>query len=379
MKRFLCALALIAFLSPLAVAAQDLLSVLPQDAMVVIDIHVGKLLANPEVRKAADEQAAKARAAGAPGVEEFVKNVGIDPMKDLQEIVVLVPFPGPGGQAPEGGLTLLKGTFEEAKVLAVLEKSEDFKKDGKIDKFEGLTAIRIEGKATFAVFAAPDTLAIGTEPYLKKMVAIKAGKEKGIRDLPAFAEVLKRAKTDAGVWAAGLIPADLQARLAQNASGTPFVAFAGITNVLAAVEFGADLEIAVHLGADKPETAGAIATALQGIIPSMKATGGQMPPDLIKILDAIQVKAEGPVASLLLKYNLAKLQEVLGKLTESLGSSPVGVPGEGEPAEIMPDSGSPTDTQPGSVQPTPDAGEDVEEDGPEGEDEGGGGGDSGSI
>jgi len=49
-------------LAPLAAGAQDLVGFLPQDAMVVISLNVGKILAIPEVRKFADEQMAKAQA-----------------------------------------------------------------------------------------------------------------------------------------------------------------------------------------------------------------------------------------------------------------------------------------------------------------------------
>jgi len=336
-------------LAPLAAGAQDLVGFLPQDAMVVISLNAGKILAIPEVRKFADEQVAKAQAEGAPGLDEFVQNVGIDPMKDLKEVVILVPPFDPSGKPAEGGLTLINGTFEEARVVAALEKSEDFRKEGKIEKYEGMTAVRITGKPAFAVFTATDTLAIGTEGFIKKLVAVKSGKEKGIMYNSAFAEVLKRAKTDSEIWAAGVVPAELKTRFSKAALETPFGAFSTLANLLVSIDLGSDFEMAVYLGSDQPKSAGMIAAALQGLIPSVKAAAAQMPPELVKVLDAIVVKADGPVASLGLKYNLLKFQEAVKKAQEA-GAAAATMPDPGgvHPPQIEP---KPGEAQPGLTQP----------------------------
>ncbi|NLI79528.1 MAG: hypothetical protein GX442_24180 [Candidatus Riflebacteria bacterium] len=361
MKKLVLLSALIVFLLPALALAQDLISLLPSGGMAIGAINVARILAVPDMKKLVEERLAASRAAGgeAKALDDLARTLQFDPLKDLKEVVLLMPGPGPDGQPPTDGLAIFRGTFQEATIVAGLEKDEAFKIDGKIEKFEGLTAIRAEGKPDFGLFLAPDTLAVGNETWLRKVLAVKAGKEKGAKDDPVMGRLLQRVKTDAGYWGAVALPPSLQDQMARNASGTPFAAFGAMSEVLMAVDLGTDLEVKVSLGTDKPESAGRIAETLQGLLASIKVNGAGMPPDALKVLNAITLKAEGPVAEVGMKVNFAELQASAKGLAEAF-PSPLGGAGEpqGEPeggpgpGSAAPDAGGPAGVSPADGAPT---------------------------
>ncbi len=127
MKKLVWSVLIVFVLPALALAqaqAQDLVSLLPAGGMAIGAINVAKILAVPDMKKLVDERLAASRAAGgeAKVLDDLAKTLQFDPLKDLKEVVILMPGPGPDGQPPADGLAIFRGTFQEAAIVAGLEK-----------------------------------------------------------------------------------------------------------------------------------------------------------------------------------------------------------------------------------------------------------------
>ncbi len=351
--------------------AQDLVSHLPAGGAVVISVDLAKLMANAELKKLVDEQLAAARQAKIPGLmelDEAVKILQFDPLKDLRQLAVLMPAPGPDGRPPDEGLALFRGAFQKEAMVAALEKDESFKVDGKIDTFEGLTAIRATGKPDFAVFLAPDLVAVGNEARLKEAIAVQNGKGAALPASPGFADLVKRVPPGTPIWIGAALPPETRQQIALAASDTPYAAVGRMTDLLLTIDITTTIEARLQVRADTPEAAGTIGSAIEGTIAQARLNATGAPAEWVKLLNGFTFKADGPVAIVGLSYPLA---EVKGLVLPILGIATSAGTASGPEGTSGPSMSPPADTDP-EMPPT----DDDEEGAEEGDQEGDGGSDT---
>jgi hypothetical protein len=116
-NRLLPALLVCASLAAPARAA-DLDRCLPADSQIVVNVNLRQLLDSELVKKHALETLRDALK-GADMVEDILKDLGLDPFKDLDRIIAA----GPGGKDSDRGLVIVHGRFDGAKFKAKAEEA----------------------------------------------------------------------------------------------------------------------------------------------------------------------------------------------------------------------------------------------------------------
>ncbi|MBF0499413.1 MAG: hypothetical protein HQM09_04735, partial [Candidatus Riflebacteria bacterium] len=205
--------------------AGDLMSILPLDTAFIVNINMGKMLSTDVVKKQVEEGLAKQSPEQKKGYDEFIAKTGLDPLKNIQEIMVYVVGKiDPKADKPEAGV-LLNGTFDVAKIIKAVSEDPKAKEDVVVEKFEGFDSIRGKKEADgIAVFIDNSTAVVGTPGAIKSVIAVKNGKAQPIKANEAFSNVLKKADTGASVFGVGLIPASLKEQAKANAQAAALAA-----------------------------------------------------------------------------------------------------------------------------------------------------------
>jgi hypothetical protein len=112
------AVALTAFLLSSPARAAELDRYLPADSEVVINLNVRQLLDSP-LAKAHGLRHARAVLKDADQVDDILKELGFDPFKDLDRVIVA----GPGGTDKDRGLLIAHGRFDRAKFRAKAQEA----------------------------------------------------------------------------------------------------------------------------------------------------------------------------------------------------------------------------------------------------------------
>lgn len=333
-------MALALFLA-LAVAAQaDLVPMVPQDAAMVIGVNFSKIVTVPEIQKKIEEGLAKNpvnlkidKDKKEVSYTELVGKIGFDPIKDIKEVIIYLPPVLDAKVKPEPAV-IIAGTFEEAKISEKLTTDVDLKGKLKAEKFEGLNAFRDGENKGLQVFLDAHTIAFGGEDAVKKVVAVKAGKDKNLLANADFANLIKLTKTDSMIWGAGKLSPEQRAMISEKASGTPAMPFANLTSVLFSVDFGGDLDLSITANADKKENGEMITGVLNGFL--MMGKSMNPPPEALEVLNMITIKGEGQAAMINLKLPKAKIEALVEKSKKMMegGLMPPAIPEQ----EMKPES-----------------------------------------
>jgi hypothetical protein len=166
-----------------------------------IDVHravgtaqTAKMLENPQAKQKYDE---------------FVKMVGIDPMKDIYFVVMGLSVT-PNATAQEGGV-IVNLTYNRDKVLAIMkEKAPEFK----TESYNGVTIYSdLDGsetkQTTRAAFLDDSNILIGSETGIKGIIDVHQKKAESVLKNADMKAVLKKVDKSAIAWGAFVIPPDL--------------------------------------------------------------------------------------------------------------------------------------------------------------------------
>jgi hypothetical protein len=115
-----CLAAIGLFAVSLPARAAELDRYLPADSQIVINVNVRQLLDSELVKTQALEMLREALKS-VDQAEEILKDLGFDPFKDLDRVVIAAP----GDKEPDRGLLIVRGRFDPAKIKA---KAEDVAK-----------------------------------------------------------------------------------------------------------------------------------------------------------------------------------------------------------------------------------------------------------
>lgn len=178
LRRFLAAFTALVMIVPLGRAA-DLDSYLPEDTESVLNLNVRQLLDSELVKKHLLEAAHEALR-GNDQVQDILKDLGFDPFKDLDRILIASPI----GNEKDRGLVILRGRFNVAKFKA---KGEEVAKEEsehlKIHKVLGGKYLLYEANHPdvddpfFVALPGPDTLLISFGKDYVVNALKKSGKE----------------------------------------------------------------------------------------------------------------------------------------------------------------------------------------------------------
>jgi hypothetical protein len=177
-----------------ALALPDAISYLPKDSNFVLYADLHKFFNSPAYVKFEQKQ----KPDYFKGLNEFIDKTGIDPRKDLATILV-------GAQVPGGpGAVLLKGNFDKAKILSVLEEA---KKTTATYNYKGLDVVSFQepshGKMAALAFLDSGMLAIGDQKRVESYIDVKLGHTSSLYDNKEFMDLIGQASTGDMLWLVG--------------------------------------------------------------------------------------------------------------------------------------------------------------------------------
>jgi hypothetical protein len=148
---------------------------------------------------------------GRDEIKPFLKDAGIDPLKDVDQILVCMGkscfADAPGGQGEDGPVLVLQGTFDKARIDRQLAKLAEGGRGVKAVEHNKAKFHRLGGDGGPYVAALDKTalLICGSKAQVTEQLGRVAGKSKVKLKYPAIAAFLKeRAKSPAAVDAVAL-------------------------------------------------------------------------------------------------------------------------------------------------------------------------------
>ncbi len=302
-----------------AAYAGSVLDLIPMDTALVVNMNFGKLLSTEAIKKQVDEGMSKQTPEQKKAYTDFVTKTGIDPLKNLKEVVVFIAGKAEGkADKPKGGV-FITGAFDIEKILKAIKDDPKAAADTVIEKFEGFDAIK--GKKdpeSIGIFLDNGTALIGNTDVVKSVAEVKAGKGKNLSNNTAFGNVLKKTDANASVWGVGLIPQTLKDQAKANPQAAPLAA---INALFFSFNYDPDLNFSFTGEVDKKENMDAVMTSLNGFLAMIKMMGAQSP-EAAEVLNLIKVEAADTSAKVSLNVAKAKLDEIKKKIEEKMKAAP---------------------------------------------------------
>jgi len=209
--------------------AEDMLSLLPQEARGVIVIDLQRIMKTEAVDKAINENKDYQK------YQQFIQEIGIDPQKDVYFFVVGMTGQV-GGQKAQEGVALINLKYNKDLILAKVKKE-----GGELTEAEsnGIKIYRVvppgKEKPLSGVFLDDSNIIVGTDAAVKKVIDVTQKKAENIWKNQELSALLKGANKAAMVWGAFEVPPEaMQGAASQNPMlGT----FADIKSVLLSFDY----------------------------------------------------------------------------------------------------------------------------------------------
>jgi len=213
------AIALVSFVAcgkkaegPGAGGAADLLNLVPKDVQGIVAVDFHRAINTGFVDKAIKQDKNYAK------YQETIKEIGLDPQKDVQALVVAIAGQ-PGGPEKQEAAVLASMTYNKDLLLAKIKKEAGA--DIKEETYEGVTlysGLKTEpGKPpACAAFLDASTVVGGTEGLVRKVIDVKAKKAENVMKNDALMGIIKSANKSALAWSAFAIPEEATKKMAQS-------------------------------------------------------------------------------------------------------------------------------------------------------------------
>lgn len=190
----------------------DLLNLLPKSVQGVVVVDFNRAINMPFADKAIKEDKNQAK------YQEFIKETGIDPQKDIHGLAFALAGQAEGMAAKQEGVAVVSLKYDKDLLLAKMRKDGDEIKE---ETYEGVviySGMKAEpGKPpASAAFLDASTALVGTDALVRQVIDVRAKKAENVLKNDALAAIIKTANKGALVWSAFAIPEEAAKKLAQS-------------------------------------------------------------------------------------------------------------------------------------------------------------------
>jgi hypothetical protein len=263
--------------------SENALSLIPMDTQGVVFIDIHKAMTTAVADKAIKESQEYQK------YQDFIKETGIDPQKDIDFAAIGISGVGKSGESSGAGVGVISLKYNKATLLAKFKAKATDVKEATYEGVTLYTATEGEGqKPMSGAFLDDSRIVLGTETSVKAVIDVFAKKTDNIYKNAGLAALIKTANKKAMVWCAFDFPPDMMKNVA---SSTPMMSdLAGVKALLAYFDYAdksLQLEIkAIGGDADKNKK---LADALIGF----KALGGIAgeKPEVGELLNKIEISS----------------------------------------------------------------------------------------
>ncbi|MGM0600448.1 MAG: hypothetical protein ACQETH_11615 [Candidatus Rifleibacteriota bacterium] len=168
--------------------SNNLLSLVPADAYLLVNFDLNSILAQPELKALVDEHFKT----GQKDYTDFYERSGINPAKDIRNVTVFMTSNNEVG-------VLVSGNFDSNEISRLIQTDSEIAGKFTISKIAGLQAVKNnKNPDANMMFLNKHAVAFAKETVLKKIANLR--RDKSIIGNRAFAHMIRRVDTDANIW-----------------------------------------------------------------------------------------------------------------------------------------------------------------------------------
>jgi hypothetical protein len=285
--------------------AEDMLSLLPKEAMGVIVIDVNSIMKTEAADKAIKENKDYQK------YQEFVQKTGLDPQKDVYFFVGAML--GDFSQKSEDGVGLINLKYNKEKLLAAVQKDRGELAKTEYNGFTIYQAAQTGEKKPFSgAFLDDSNIIIGTDYAVKKVIDVYQKKAENILKNETILVLMKGMNKSAMVWGGFVIPPEA---MKQASSQNPMLgAFSEIKSIIMSFDYrNKNILAEIKAMSPDPEKNKQMAAALNGF-KALGAGAAAKEPLLGELLNKIEISSEADHV----KINASLPEELLRSLSEKV-------------------------------------------------------------
>ncbi len=316
MKRFVLGLA-VALAMSIVPAFAGLIDLVPAEAPFVLNLNMDQMLKFEPVKAMIDESFGTGTPEGKKALEEFAKKMGLDPFKQIANLMVYSSEAGFKAEDMKDHVgILIDGSFDAKKLLEGIKADADFLKQVDLVSFEGLAAIAAKESGRKAAFLDDKTAIMGADAIIKTAATVKTGKAKSLAADPAFAAMMKKVDVNAGMWGCALVTADMKAQAKTNAISAPLAA---ANAMFMSVTFGKEMGIHAAAEVAKADEAKAVADCIKNYVDMFKAWSVDVP-ELVDVFKMAKIETDGTTVKFGLNLPRAQFDTFITKMQERMAA-----------------------------------------------------------
>jgi hypothetical protein len=271
-----------------------LASLVPGDTVMLAGVKMDELRATPWYKKTVVDKPS-------PQLDSFVKETGLDPRKDIAELLIV----------SDGAKTavLARGKFSQSSLEARLERD-----GGKRTPYKGLVLI---GDERNAVVFLNSTTAVAGQAAAVRSIIDQRGRSAGLS--PSLRQKLESIPTQNQIWvvaAGGFGDASKALPQSGNLANLGRV-FSMIESLTAGVDLRSGLHMSVIGVCRTDQDARSLGDAARGLVGMARLSAPPDNPDLLKAIDGIQVEQQQRTVRLTVAIPQELWDKTLGKLSSS--------------------------------------------------------------
>ncbi len=260
--------------------------------------------------------------------EDFAKKCALDPLRQIDSVFVALPQ---GSAESHDFVLILRGAFDENKLVECAK--EQAKKQGSEVIATDYTDKKLyndtkQGQA-YATFLDKKTVALGSLDWVKKVVDLSANKAAAsAKDNEGLATLMKRTKTGAAMWGAGLVPPSVRDQLASN----PQLSAAGsMKTVSGSVEVASGLDAALDIDLGSDNDAKELVAKITAQLLDARKQPQVLMMGLVPLFDGIKIEQKAAAFHLTLKFTQPQVDDLINRFKGLLkglagGGAPSGLP-----------------------------------------------------
>jgi hypothetical protein len=256
--------------------------VLPGDARFVMGLDVQRFTASPFY-----ERYAKARGMRPDALRELEEKTGLDPARDLEQIVV-----AGGGPGRQSGTALATGRFDLYKLGRTLEA------EGKVRGYDhdGVTVYAFRedaGRATAVAFLDERALVFGPKAQVEAAVSSRTRGEAPLRTNAGLVALVAKVRPGSTFWMVGdqSLLASLPSTVPSPGGGGASVTLPALLSLMVTGDLDPQVSLAVTGEAADEAAARSLADLVRGAV-ALVSLQAQQKPELAQLASAISVATE---------------------------------------------------------------------------------------
>ena len=249
--------------------------------------------------------------------DKLVQKSGFDPMRDLDTMLIAMPYGG-DKTAGEAGAVLL-GRFNQPALIAWFKEQAG---TGAKEQKHGNRTIYSDADGTYNVaFLSSTTLVVGSLPMVKRILDLADGKGQSARQSPALVELTNRVRGNQVIWAVVQVPDEVRKR-AQEADSP----FKSVANIVTTLDFAAGLELDFRAVCSDDNEAQSLTDKFNNLVKELLESPMFGSLGLGGVVSALKGAKEGKVFRV--RGNLAQqqLDDLIKKVEEAFKSKLGGMP-----------------------------------------------------